>query len=120
MKNQILKIHTIIQTTASKFEQRPLERITASMTEIDIVVNNAEQLTHKLKTATQTSVTSRVNTADSTIHARAITKAERKINTHDIDLTNMNKLLVDLDETVTRQSTMIVDLTGNCGKYLKL
>ena len=76
-----------------------------------MVANNAEQLMYKIKTTTQSSVASRVTTADSAIHVRVVTKAERKINTHDINITVMNKLLVDLDETVTRQSTTIAGLT---------
>ena len=55
----------------------------------------------KLNRASQ-SVPTPIPTANSAGHARAIAKVEKKLTTHGIDLTRMNKLLVDLDETVTR------------------
>ena len=90
------------------------------MTEVGMVVNTAEKLIHKFKTTTQSTITSRVTIVDSAIHARAIKKVGRKINTHDINLTNINKILVDLDETVTRQSTTISDPTGKVERLKQL
>ena len=57
VEQQSLKIHRIIPTMTSKFEQKTLDRIAASMIEVDMVVNNSEQLMNKFKITTQPSPT---------------------------------------------------------------
>ena len=86
------------------------------MTEVGIAVNDAEQLMDTLKKITQSSPRSTDNRADISIHAFALKKAERKKITHNINLTNMNKLMVEF----TQQNTTITDLTGKVGRLEKL
>ena len=53
VETQLLKTHTTIQTTVWIFEQRTLDRISDSVSEVVIVINKSEQQTIKLNRETK-------------------------------------------------------------------